>query len=172
MRYRTARHCAQKGAAAIEFAFILPLLLVMLYGIVTFGDLFYTQMTLSRAVGDGARAVTLLPRHEVDPENLEAQRPLIETELVRSLALSVVSGVLGGGNYEQRQQRIRDLSDSVVQIGTGDCSGADDDAYFFHVRVTYPFDQLRMLPPIKLPLVGDTLSWMPTQLVSCAAAQL
>ena len=45
----------QKGASAVEFALVLPLLLVILFGIVEFGLLFYNQQLITNASREGAR---------------------------------------------------------------------------------------------------------------------
>lgn len=44
------------GQALVEFAFVLPVLLLLLVAIVNFGILFYTQMTVTNAAWEGARA--------------------------------------------------------------------------------------------------------------------
>jgi Flp pilus assembly protein TadG len=45
-----------RGAAAIELAFTLPILLVMIFGIIDFGRIINTQMTLTEASREAARA--------------------------------------------------------------------------------------------------------------------
>lgn len=54
----------QRGIAAIEFALVFMLLFIALYGVVTFGAIFYTQQVISRAAEDGARAAMLMPNQE------------------------------------------------------------------------------------------------------------
>ncbi|MDP9429873.1 MAG: pilus assembly protein [Actinomycetota bacterium] len=49
----------ERGAAAVEFAFIVPLLIVLLLGIAEFGRAFQVQGTLSAAAREGARAMAL-----------------------------------------------------------------------------------------------------------------
>ena len=44
------------GQALVEFAFVLPVLLLMMVAIVDFGIIFYTQMTVTNAAWEGARA--------------------------------------------------------------------------------------------------------------------
>ena len=46
----------QKGAAAIEFAIILPLLLTLVFGIIEFGFLLYDKAMITNASREGARA--------------------------------------------------------------------------------------------------------------------
>ena len=46
----------QKGAAAVEFAIILPLLVVFLFGIIEFSIMFYDKAVITNASREGARA--------------------------------------------------------------------------------------------------------------------
>jgi len=53
----------QKGASAVEFALILPLLVVLLFGIVEFGLLMYNTQVITNASREGARAgIVFSPR--------------------------------------------------------------------------------------------------------------
>ncbi|MCV2489999.1 pilus assembly protein [Geodermatophilus sp. YIM 151500] len=54
-----ARLADQRGATAVEFAFLVPILLTLLLGIVEFGHAFQVQGTLSAAAREGARAMAL-----------------------------------------------------------------------------------------------------------------
>lgn len=45
-----------RGAALVEFAIVLPLLLLLLVGIIEFGLLFYNKQVLTNASREGARA--------------------------------------------------------------------------------------------------------------------
>jgi Flp pilus assembly protein TadG len=49
----------QRGAAAIEFAIALPVLLVMIYGIFQVGLVFQANAGMQHALGEGARYATL-----------------------------------------------------------------------------------------------------------------
>lgn len=48
-----------RGAAAVEFAIVVPLLLLILLALVDFGRLFYVEVSLAGASREGARAVAL-----------------------------------------------------------------------------------------------------------------
>lgn len=48
----------ERGAAAVEMALVLPVLLLVLGGLVDLGRAFYTQMVLTSAANEGARTVT------------------------------------------------------------------------------------------------------------------
>ena len=46
----------QRGAAAVEFAIILPVLVVLVFGMIEFGLMFYDKAVLTNASREGARA--------------------------------------------------------------------------------------------------------------------
>lgn len=54
----------QNGATVVEFAIILPLLIVFLFGIIEFGLLLYNKQVITNASREGARAglVVRIPR--------------------------------------------------------------------------------------------------------------
>ena len=49
----------ERGAAAVEFALVVPLLLVLVLGITEFGRAYHFQTTLSGAAREGVRAAAL-----------------------------------------------------------------------------------------------------------------
>ncbi|HVL05599.1 MAG TPA: TadE family protein [Acidimicrobiales bacterium] len=49
----------ERGAAVVEFALILPLLVLFVFGIVEFGRAYSARIELTSAVREGARAVAL-----------------------------------------------------------------------------------------------------------------
>jgi Flp pilus assembly protein TadG len=49
----------QKGASAVEFAIVLPLLLLFVFGIIEFGILFYDKAIITNASREGARTAIL-----------------------------------------------------------------------------------------------------------------
>ena len=52
----------QRGAGAVEFAIIAPVLFAMLIGMAQLGILYFANAGLKNAVGEGARYATLFPR--------------------------------------------------------------------------------------------------------------
>ncbi len=60
MRFRLTRaERPDRGAAAVEFALVLPLLLLVVFGLVDFGRALNEQILLGRAAQQGARAAAL-----------------------------------------------------------------------------------------------------------------
>jgi Flp pilus assembly protein TadG len=49
----------QQGASAVEFAIVLPLLLLFVFGIIEFGILLYDKAVITNASREGARAAAL-----------------------------------------------------------------------------------------------------------------
>jgi Flp pilus assembly protein TadG len=47
---------ADRGAAAVEMAIVIPVLLMILFGIIDFGRMYNAQVTLTDAAREGARA--------------------------------------------------------------------------------------------------------------------
>jgi Flp pilus assembly protein TadG len=50
---------SDRGAAAVEFALVLPILLAMLVGIMEFGHYYNAQLTLTNAAREGARSMAI-----------------------------------------------------------------------------------------------------------------
>jgi Flp pilus assembly protein TadG len=58
-----ARHRSRvpdRGAAAVEFALLLPVVLLIIFGIIDFGRMLNAQITLTEAAREGARAAALV----------------------------------------------------------------------------------------------------------------
>jgi Flp pilus assembly protein TadG len=57
---RRGAHRGQSGAVAVEFALVLPILLVLLFGIIEFGLIMYDKALLTNASREAARAGIVL----------------------------------------------------------------------------------------------------------------
>ena len=62
----------EKGASAVEFALILPILIMLVFGIVEFGIAFNNYITITHAAREGARIAA------VDLNNLDLKNIIIE----------------------------------------------------------------------------------------------
>ncbi|MCG8345355.1 MAG: pilus assembly protein [Chlorobiales bacterium] len=64
----TEKDQSQKGGVLVEFAFILPILLVVLFGVVSFSVALYNKTVLSLATREGARAGAMFVPDQTDDD--------------------------------------------------------------------------------------------------------
>ncbi|MDQ0619795.1 Flp pilus assembly protein TadG [Arthrobacter globiformis] len=50
---------SERGAAAVEFALLVPILIVLVFGIMEFGRAYSVQMSLANAAREGARSMAI-----------------------------------------------------------------------------------------------------------------
>lgn len=63
---RRLRDRSDRGASAVEFALVLPLLLILLFGIIDFGWILTAEVQLSQAAREGVRLQALqLPNYDI-----------------------------------------------------------------------------------------------------------
>jgi Flp pilus assembly protein TadG len=73
---RRRRHqTGERGAVAVEFALLLPLLLMIVFGFIDFGRAFHTQITLTQAAREGVR-LAALRQPDVTARTQAAAQPL------------------------------------------------------------------------------------------------
>jgi len=87
------RHEGEKGAALVEFAIVVPLLMVILFGIIEFSIVLYDKAMLTNASREGARAGVVFQRQSLDDIN-QVVRDYAENYLINfhdASALSVVT---------------------------------------------------------------------------------
>jgi Flp pilus assembly protein TadG len=68
----------QDGAAAVEFAFVLVLMLLILAGMVEFGRTFWYADALTKATRDGARVMSSWPIDTINSQGIGAARSLTQ----------------------------------------------------------------------------------------------
>ena len=104
----------ERGASAVEFAFIVPLLVVLVLGIAEFGHAFQVQGTLSAAAREGVRLMAL------------QNDPAIAREGVRNAASSLTPGV----------------TDAQIEISPASCPRLDAGSTQVRVTINYPMPYL------------------------------
>lgn len=151
---------AQRGVAAIEFAFVMLGLLLALYGIATFGIVLYTQQAMTRAASDGARAVQMYPLlRTASGADLATARANIETVVWDSLTGSIIVPLAHSDTPAKRRAWLAQHMDiDVTTPGTT-----------LTVTVSFPYSAGRLLPWVPL---FDTSQWMPSLLTTRATAAL
>ncbi len=69
-----------RGAVAVEFAFVLPLILILVFGIIDFGRILMAQISLTQAAREGVRLAAVgRPSGEVSARVSDAGLPLTVT---------------------------------------------------------------------------------------------
>ena len=123
-RRRTAGE-SERGAAAVEFALVVPILLVLLFGIVNFGQYLSVRQTATQAAAEGARAAAV---------TVAGGNPTTNGVAAMNNALSGTGSTCGHGAT---------CTISIVACGTVQCA---------HATVTINFDPLiGGFPDVVLP---------------------
>lgn len=121
-----------RGAALVEFAFILPVLLVLLYGILVYSIVLVTQQAVAYGAERGAEAAVAADPGLADGSYLAAADQLARQEI------QTVIGFLPGG-----------FSSIQVELMAPAGSGLGQE---LRVTVQYPFANWGLPAPTFLPL--------------------
>jgi Flp pilus assembly protein TadG len=139
----------ERGANAVEFALLVPLLILLLFGIISFGWMFSQQLALNNAVREGARfAVT-----EGNPTAQQCQQ--IPTTVRASLAGSTIGDPAAVTVTSQRIGGAGALNCSVAAPTTVVCQNSrasNGSIASLQVDATYPS---RFILPVPL---GPTIT--------------
>lgn len=136
------RH-SQRGGAAVEFAFVFPILFLLMYGVVVYSYMFVLQESLNFAAQEAAEAaVAVDPDRNVTPDY---------NNQVEVHVRSTVQAVLGWLPEAQKQRVLgADGAKVSVVFGTTDVAPATDT-----VTVTLTYDLQGLFPVLSMYLVGD-----------------
>lgn len=156
------RACRLRGAVAVEFALIFPILFLLIYGVIVYSYVFALQSALYFAAQEAAESAV-----KVDPSASNAD------DLRRSNARSTAVSVL---NWLPEAQKARVLGSNGSAVAVNFCqaggSGCPADSDGVIVTVTYQLRQpTDLFPIITLPLVG-AIPPLPTTLVATATARI
>src|ERR1700687_4376207 len=101
LRFRIPQHWTVRllgeteGSALLEFAIVLPLLMVFIVGIFDFSGAFNQKQKIEHAAQEGAIIAGAQPMSDIDPSNSSANGPDSLLPVVRSVFNSLAgSGVL------------------------------------------------------------------------------
>jgi Flp pilus assembly protein TadG len=130
--------CNQHGAAAVEMAFALPILVVMLWAFVQLAEVYRAVAGIQQALGEGARYATLC----INPDALGCSAPTA-TQIKTQITNSVYG--IGPGTFT--------VSDPV--------SGSSGTAKYFDLTVSYSQPtSLLLFPGPTMSLTRSKRVWI------------
>ncbi|GAA4802570.1 hypothetical protein GCM10025786_01380 [Nocardioides caeni] len=143
-----------RGAAAVEFALIMPILLILVFGIISYGYMLSFRQAISQGAAEGARAAAV----SQDPGSQESDAIDALNEALDSY------GVTCAGPDGPLRRNDATVGTCGVEVGACDNDASADCA---EVSVNYDYDANPLLP---VPLVGialpDNLSYTAVARVS------
>ena len=116
---------SDRGAAAVEFALVLPVLVALLLGIIEFGYAMYVQATIAGAAREGARALAINTSSTASAQSVAMQA-----------ALPAVT-----------------LNSSEISADSSLCSTANPSAAVT-VKINYPYSGIAGLLPHSITITG------------------
>ena len=151
------RFHAQRGATAVEFAFVFPILFLLLYGLVVYAYVFLVNESMTFVAQESAEAAVAVDPNKVTPRAAyEAQ----VTQRVRTTA-SDLFGWLPG----DQRSRVVGSAGEKVRVAFRTSGGQQV------VQVDMDFDFEGLFPTVALPFVGRVPP-MPETLSANAVALL
>ncbi len=115
----------QKGAAAVEFALVLPILLIVLLGIIDFGLYFYNDLQLTHAARDAARYLSVGNTAGAEQALAEAEDRLVSTS---PPSVTLTPGSQGEAGTVTVQATYRFITPLPAFVGIGSSVGIDASA--------------------------------------------
>lgn len=135
----------ERGAAAIEFAIVVPLLLLLIFGIIEYGFLFEFRQSISQAASEGARAAAI----QLGPGTAQGKGEAAVTEALGSRDLTCGNNELINGHGDA-------VGTCTVSVDHASCSAPDavDNPAMQCAKVEIEYHYA------EHP-VGPDLSWLP-----------
>lgn len=129
-----------RGAAAVEFALIMPILLLLVFGIISYGYMLSFRQAISQAAAEGARAAAVAQRDaDQQPDAVAAMNDALDSYGVTCAGESLRRGGVNVGSC-------------AVDIAT--CEGEAASVRCVTVTIDYAYDDHPLLP---VPGVGIVL---------------
>lgn len=144
----------EQGAAAIEFAILLPIFFLIFYSIITYGLIFAAQQTLTLAASEGARAAVRYPAQLPANTSQLAARKTAACAMANSAVdwLRAMGAGLGGTACSDST-----TSDAAgIYVSSGDCTGVAASGGFacVKVRINYSYASSPLIPGLLGPLLS------------------
>ncbi|MCL8026622.1 TadE/TadG family type IV pilus assembly protein [Nocardioides bruguierae] len=132
-----------RGAAAVEMALVLPVLLLLLFGIITYGMMLSFRQGLTQAAAEGARAAAV---------TVVASQRQTDAEAAVSSALEPYDVSCAGGVLTRDGEAVGTCTVTEVPCGTVVCAEVALD-YHYREHPTFP------VLPLMDALVPDSLAF-------------
>lgn len=148
----------QKGAAIVEFAIVLPLLLMLVFGIIEFGIMLYDKAEVTNASREGARTgiVYDYPNRVAVSKITTVVQNYLSGHMITFGTQPTISPIVKSGTT--------DASGNCTPSANGICVNAGD---CLSVTVNYPYTFLA-LPNFVTSLVGQNpLTLSATTIMRC-----
>lgn len=136
---RRPRVGTERGAAAVEFALVVPLLLLLVFGIIQYGYMLSFRQALSQAAAEGARAAAVAPSALTAAQKQDAAGNAVQQAL-DSYDVTCGSSVMT-------------CAITIIpcpQDTTKDCA---------QVALSYDYGERPLMPKVPFVPVPDTLSY-------------
>lgn len=134
---RPSTGARQAGAAAVEFAFVFPLLFLLIYGVIVYSYVFVLQESIAYAAQKSAEAAVAVAPDAPGYDGLaREQAKIMAGRVLAWLPASQRERVLGDDNGK--------VEVTFVAVGDGDA-----------VQVTLRFELTGLFPVLNLPLIGS-----------------
>lgn len=137
---RRAASREERGAAAVEFALILPILVVLVFGIIAFGYMLSFRQALSQAAAEGGRAAAVKPAGTADGDRLTAARAAVNDAL-DSYGVECTAG--GGLTHSGG-------ASGTCTIVIGACNTGPAGAECARVTLDYPYSDNALIPGLGI----------------------
>lgn len=146
----------QHGASAVEFAFVFPILFLLVYGVIVYSYIYVLQQSITYSAQQAAEsAVAVTPVADQDAAKLNIQRR------VRAVALQSLRWL-----PEDQRARVTGATGEKVQV---EFETIDTDQSV--VKVTLEFEVPGLFPALSFPLVGN-IPPLPNKLRAQAIARI
>ena len=143
---RSSRRSAEEGAAAIEAAFIVPLLLLMMMGIVEFSRAFWTYHRMLLAVEEAGRYAMV---YSASPNLLNSTScPSVTTVRLSNCAVSRANSYLA--SYGVTGVNVSSSQDTATPPNL---TIAATCAFNFLLPALLPYGPITLTSQVKVPLV-------------------
>lgn len=107
---------SEKGAAVVEFAIVLPILLVIVFGIVEFGFILYNQAMLTNATREGARGGILATSPRQSTNSIDQNVKLYAADFLFNFDNSPITTVISLSEDNGSIFTILPLSDEPIDM--------------------------------------------------------